>query len=76
MNETNEIQLTDGERLILTAIRKDGQFTSDPMNRDYLKEELKNLMWKEFIERDKSAGLSLNVFIGGWFFPLLLRTNF
>ena len=69
----NALILTKTEKMVIDGIIANGQYVWDSVKYPNYEPTLKNLMWKEYIQRKKDAGLSANVFIAGWFFSLLIR---
>jgi hypothetical protein len=74
ISESGKLNLTEEEKMVLNTIKKEGKFV--PPATGELRETLKNLMWMEYIERDKEYGIKMNVFIGGWFFVFLEQMDF
>ena len=64
---------TPNEQIVLDAIKDKGEFVWDATKHSNFELTLKNLMWKEFIVRKKDKGLMANVFVGGWFWELILH---
>ncbi len=75
MATIKEVKLKPKEKVIMEAIEQNGEFLWDSIHHPELKLTLKDLMWREFIERKKTNGLSVNVFVGGWHSELLFENN-
>lgn len=59
----------------MDAIDTKGEFIWDNITHIDFKTTLKELMWKEYIQRKKIKGLHGNVFVKGWFFRMVMVNN-
>lgn len=59
----------------MDAIDTKGEFVWDNITHHDFQKTLKELMWKEYIQRKKIKGLYGNVFVKGWFFRMVMTNN-